>query len=191
MKFRSKLSKLSDEELMVVLAKKNDHEALTILYERYAKRLLAYFIKMFKGDEQKGQDFLQDLFIKVLENSGKFDANKKFYTWVFTIASNMAKTSFREKPTIELNTNLHGRSADSRSLDQISKGELRQEIFQLEPKQRDVLLLRYNQGFTVDEIAGILEINPGTVKSRIFYATKKLAEALKQDDIYSKSKNYG
>ena len=69
--------------------------ALEELHRRYSKKLLGYFIKMLNKDVDLAQDFVQELFLKLLEKKHLFNPEKKFYSWVFTIASNMCKTAYR------------------------------------------------------------------------------------------------
>lgn len=175
---------MSDEELMIRLIKSNDNIVLTELYNRYASKLLGFFIKMFKGDVAKSQDFLQDIFLKLIEKKQLFDTNKKFYTWIFTIASNMCKTEFR-KPHIQSITggNLEHENlliSDENLLDKkLFKRLLKQKVHSLEINHKTVFILRYNEKFSLKEIADITETSLGTVKSRLFYATKKITEQLK------------
>ena len=68
-------SKLSDEELMALFIHHEDHTAFSELYKRYGQRLLGFFIKMFKGNVPKSQDFLQELFVRIAERKKQFDPN--------------------------------------------------------------------------------------------------------------------
>lgn len=170
---------------MKLYQEKNQSKAITELYSRYAERLLRYFIKMFNGDEPKAQDFLQDLFMKVIERKHQFDTSKKFYTWIFTIASNMCKTSFR-KPILQevgdSETTLSNLSDENMSsIDRIAfRKHLRSEIHRLEDHHKVVFILRHLENFSLQEIAEITETSVGTVKSRLYYGTKKISQELKK-----------
>lgn len=182
--FITNISKLSDEELMSRLIKSRDNKFLTELYNRYSSKLLGFLIKMFKGDVDKAQDFLQDIFVRVIEKKHLFNTDKKFYTWIFTIASNMCKTEFRKPylntiPTDEfIEVNLHVQQ-DNLIDKQIFKDLLKEKIHCLEYNHKAVFILRYNEKFSLKEIADITDASIGTVKSRLFYATKKITEQLK------------
>ncbi len=170
---------------MHLFQKKDHQKAITELYERYADRLLRYFIKMFYGDESKAQDFLQDLFVKVIEKKHQFDPEKKFYTWVFTIASNMCKTSFRTAALTKVDDSegvlLKISSEEDQTIDRKAfRKLLRKEIHLLEHHHKVVFILRHLEHFSLAEIAEITETSVGTVKSRLFYATKKISAQLKQ-----------
>ena len=165
------------------LIRDNDPKALTELYNRYSQKLLGYFINMFNGDVEKGQDFLHDLFLRLMDKKHLFDTNRKFYSWIFTMASNMCKTEFRQ-PTIKTLTSEammdHLTEASRNSIDSRSfKLALKAEISQLSHDHRVVFILRYHQNFNLKDIADITETSYGTVKSRLFYATQKIAKSLK------------
>lgn len=182
---RANIKSLSDEELMVLFQRKDHQKAITEIYSRYADRILRYFIKMFNGDEQRAQDFLQDLFIKVIEKKHQFNTERKFYTWIFTIASNMCKTSFRKSGFQEVGNSeealLKLSTSDFSAVDRKAfRKVLRREVHQLEHHHKVVFILRHLENFSIQEIAEITETSEGTVKSRLFYGTKKLSQALQK-----------
>jgi len=181
--FRKDIASFSDEELMVLLASKRRNEALTQLHSRYAKRILGFFIRMFKGDRAKAQDFTQDLFLRVLDKHTQFNPERKFYTWMYVIASNMCKTEFRKSPNLEIPENESTISIDSKWNENIAdktlfQSELKKSIEQLEDYHQITFVLRYMQELSIKEIAEITEVSEGTVKSRLFYATKKITSKL-------------
>ena len=181
--FRKDIASFSDEELMVALASKRRNEALTQLHSRYAKRVLGFFIRMFKGDQAKAQDFTQDLFLKVLEKHEQFNPDRKFYTWMYVIARNMCKTEFRKTPDLQLPANETTISIGSKwnenSVDKaLFLTELKKSIEELEEYHRICFVLRYMQEMSIKEIAEITEVSEGTVKSRLYYATKKITSKL-------------
>jgi len=84
----------SDEQLMGLI-RKGDASSFDELYKRYSHRLLHYFYRMLNGDEEKAQDFLQDICLKIVEKADTFNPEGKFSSWIFTIASNMCKNEYR------------------------------------------------------------------------------------------------
>ena len=180
---QSKLHTYSDEALMVLVMDQNAHAALEELHRRYSKRLLGYFIKMLNKDVDLAQDFVQDLFLKIMEKKHLYDPNKKFYSWIFAIASNQCKTAYRHfGKTIELHPEQH----DQVKLDESAfekkqfLADLQLTIDQLEHIHKEVFVLRFLEHFSLQEIAEITDVQVGTVKSRLFNATKKVAEQLKR-----------
>ncbi len=185
--FHSDITQYTDEELMKEVIRSHSSLAITELHRRYSKKLLGYFIKMLQRDADTANDFVQELFLRILEKKHLYDPEKKFYTWVFTIASNMCKTSYRKSPIVAL-------SPDGRELQQHTihgddlaeknrfKELLKESLEQLEHHHKTVFVLRYMEQFSLNEIADITETSLGTVKSRLFYATKKMTEHLKSFD---------
>lgn len=184
--FKQHIKKLPDETLMERIISDNDHKALTELYRRYSKRLLGYFINMFNTDVAKAEDFLQDLFLKLMEKSHQFDTSRKFYSWIFTMASNMCKTEFRQpiikRLDIENNQDLVNllSSVDHNDIDgKAFKEDLKRSINLLSHDHKTVFILRYHQHFSLQQISDITDVSIGTVKSRLYYATQKITKLLK------------
>jgi RNA polymerase sigma-70 factor (ECF subfamily) len=178
-----KLSQLTDEALMQLLSTRLCNLALTEIHERYSKKVLGFFIRMTKGNVEKSQDLVQDLFLRILEKNHLFDPTKKFYTWMFTIASNMVKSSYSEKnhSGIEEGSkefNFHHHFSENRLDKEVFHQLLSLAIEQLENHHSMVFVLRYMEELSIKEIAEIIEQPEGTVKSRLFYATKKVTQKL-------------
>lgn len=183
----NKYNKRSDEELMVEIIDHHSHPALTLLHARYSRKLLGYFIRMLNNDKEKAQDFVQDIFLKLIEKKHLYNPEKKFYTWIFTIASNMCKTEYR-KPFLQSisDDDYELNSLALHSEDLIEKARFRSllktSLQNLEHHHKTVFILRFMEKFSLNEIAEITETSLGTVKSRLFYATKKMSEQLKEYD---------
>ncbi len=179
------LSEQSDEALMVLIQSHHSQVALIEIHRRYSSKLLGYFFKMLHRNESLAQDFVQDLFLKILEKKHLFDTNRKFYTWVFTIASNMCKTEYRYfGKTVDFDSEKHSRIIleQDRTDKSYFLESLDKSLNEMEDVHKNILVLRYLEEFSLNEITEILEISLGTVKSRLFYATKKLTEELKEFD---------
>lgn len=177
----------TDEELMVLIQDHHSHLAIVELHARYSGRLLGFFIKMLHNDVELAQDFVQELFLKILEKNQLFDPDKKFYTWVFTIASNMCKTSYRKTGrTVLFETEKHEQIQsqwdDNETEKQLFLSTLQLSIQQLEDHHKNAFILRYLEHFSLAEVAEITEVSVGTVKSRLFYATQKVTKQLHDFD---------
>lgn len=183
---KKRFDSLSDEDLMVQLSL-GEKRAFDEIYLRYSGVLFGYFNKMLWQDKEKAQDMVHDLFAKLIVNPTAFDANRSFKTWLFTIACNMCKNEFKK---IEVRKNVSNSLDQHYSLksednvlntvqDKFFKVAFDECMESLDDKHREVFSLRHLQGLSMKEIADVLVINEGTVKSRLFYATKQLAEKLK------------
>ncbi len=183
--FKKELASLSDEALMQLLSTRQCNRALTEIHARYAQKVLGFFLRMTNGNEEKSQDLVQDLFIRILEKHHLFDPQKRFYTWMFTIASNLVKSTYREKSHVDLDPDDnvldgHVHWAENRIDKALFHHALTHALEQLEEFHRLPFILRYMEELSVKEIAEILTISEGTVKSRLFYGARKMAHALKE-----------
>lgn len=181
-------SKLSDEELMAYLSK-GDKRAFDTLYERYANALKYYFKRMLWKDEEKAEDFVHDLFAKIIQKPESFDQSRNFKTWFYSVANNMCKNEYK-KQEVRKNTvcgideSYSFKDANTNVLnevqDKLFASSFEKSMTELDEKHREVFELRHLDGLSIKEIAEVIQISEGTVKSRLFYATKYLAEGLKE-----------
>ena len=174
----------SDEELMLRL-KEGEDQTFVELYDRFHLPLYHYFLRVFNNDRMKAEDLLQEFFLKILSRAKTFDPLYKFRNWAFTIAQNMCKNEFRKshlfdrKNTFSENDGCITQPEMDKQLDldRFMK-VLPQALSQLNFDQRTAFLLHYQAGFKILEISRIQNCSTGTVKSRLFYACKKLSHLL-------------
>ncbi|MEJ7559363.1 MAG: sigma-70 family RNA polymerase sigma factor [Pedobacter sp.] len=186
----------SDEELMAYVVK-GRHPAFEQLYDRYSKPLLRFFYRQLYRDEEKAQDFLQDLFLKVIEKAGLYHQDKRFKVWIYAIASNMCKNEYRKNEirgskvmdfdfTAIIDT---GSSALFNRFDQqLFNQRLAEELAKMDDLHSFTFALRYQDNLSVKEISEVMECAEGTVKSRLFYSLKKLNSALDIFNPYKEKK---
>lgn len=180
-------STYTDEQLMDEVVKGNSR-AFTEVYERYSKPMLNYFYKMLWQDKLKAEDFMQELFTKIIHKPHLFNSKLKFKTWIFSIANNMCKNEYRKQEVRKgSNNDLHDNIASDNNSDQAKKVDqsifndrLKEELNLLSSSHREVFILRFKQGLSLKEIAEVLDVSEGTVKSRVFYTLKKLSANLKE-----------
>jgi RNA polymerase sigma-70 factor (ECF subfamily) len=189
--FKRDYKRDSDEELMRLYIK-GDRKAFEQIYHRYGDYLVNFFYRKLWQDREKAEDFTQELFRKIIDRPAMFDTTKMFKTWLFTVASNMCKNEYkrseiRKDSRKDLPEGFEGRSNDEiadKIFDKQSfKESLDIELSKLKEKHRQVFMLRNFEGLSIKEIAEVLEINEGTVKSRLHNVTKDLASKL---EVYRK-----
>ena len=184
----SKVPGLSDEALMELIKKGNEH-AFDELYKRYSQKALAFFYRMYNNDEEKAQDALQDIFMKIVERPELFDATRKFSSWFFSIAWNMCKNEYKHitiKNSVHAEIRSTGNRHDESFFPKISgkidgaafRETLAATLESLPPDKRSAFLLKYQENRSIKEIAEIQSCSEGTVKSRLFYTVKQLAAQL-------------
>lgn len=180
---RPQYKKLSDEKLMQHICNAN-MKAFNELYQRYKQRLLYYFYRMLGSSQEKAQDFLQDIFMKIIDNPEAFDSRRKFSTWIFSVAHNMCKNEYRrlevrKAVTLEEQTDSFADVFNDNQLDLNDfTNQLYDELNKLDEAHRTAFLLKYREGFKIKEISKALNCSEGTVKSRLFYTVKKLSEKM-------------
>ncbi|GAC1433077.1 MAG: sigma-70 family RNA polymerase sigma factor [Chitinophagaceae bacterium] len=160
----------TETELLAAL-KAHDEQAYSFLYDHYSKALFALILQIIP-QHTHAEDVLQDVFIKIWQNIHSYDATKgRLYTWIINIARNQAIDRSRSKDfnnqakTITLPDSVYNRESNSgRSIDDVG---LVKVLSKLPDENRKLLELSYFQGYTHEEIAQILKLPLGTVKTRI------------------------
>lgn len=183
-----------DDSGVVARYLEGDKRAFTELVERYQTRLLN-FIYRTTGDRERAEDLVQETFIRVYRHIHRFDQSKKFSTWIYTIASNLAKNELRNRsrnPLVLFQTIKKNWDADDRPLewedntyrpdDLYRKRHLKSmvdaAVSELPEHHRTVFVLREMEGKTYEEIAEITNCNLGTVKSRLNRARNNFAQII-------------
>jgi RNA polymerase sigma-70 factor (ECF subfamily) len=189
-------SAVSDEQLLLRYTQ-GDTPALEELIARY-RRELFHFLVRFLGDPNLADDVFQETFLQVHVSAGGFDPGRRLKPWLFTIAANKARDALRSRQrrsAAPLDAEIAGGQADATrfvdlmpskisapdlELENRQTGQLVRRIVQQMPENlRTVLLLSYFQEFPYKEIAEILEVPLGTVKSRLHVAVKEFARRWK------------
>lgn len=169
-------------------------QAFQELVERYQKRLLNFVYRTI-GDRERAEDLVQEVFIRVHRHLHRFDQTKKFSTWIYTIASNLAKNELRNRsrnPLVLFQAMKKSWEADHRPLqfedphhrpdDLYRQRHLRElvewAITQLPEHHREVFVLRELEGRAYEDIAEIANCNLGTVKSRLNRARNRFAQVI-------------
>ena len=186
--FRTDHRSFSDERLMELIVR-GDERAFGALYDRYQRKLITYFSRMLWNDRERAQDFLQELFTKIARKPDSYDPSRPFTTWLYSVANNMCKNEYRREgtrkaavPHLKAEADhvnaVHGDGVDRERF----RHRLDQELDRLDPDQKATFVMRYHEDMAIKEIAGAFGISEGTVKSRLFYTLKKLAERLNEFD---------
>jgi RNA polymerase sigma-70 factor (ECF subfamily) len=161
-----------------------DQAAFGELYQRYKSRMFYYFYRMLGNSTDSANDFLQELFMKLIEKPESYNPAYPFSTWLYSVANNMCKNEYRKRGVRQEYQEVEALEPQIDYLPDttIEHEQVVEKIFAtldtLGEEHRSAFLLRYREGFSIREVAEILELPEGTVKSRLFYAKKLLAEKL-------------
>jgi len=183
-----------DDSGLVAQFLAGEKRAFGELVSRYQVRLLNFIYRAI-GDRDRAEDLVQETFVRVYRHLHRFDQSKKFSTWVYTIASNLAKNELRNRsrnPLVLFQTIRKNWEADHRPLewedntyrpdDLFRKRRLKEMIElavqRLPEHHRVVFVLREMEGKTYEEISEITGVNLGTVKSRLNRARNNFAQII-------------
>ena len=188
-------AQLTDEELVVEYRTDGDREVFALLVRRYERELYSY-LRRYLGNAEMAEDVFQATFLQVHLKCDRFDENRRFRPWLYTVATNQAidaqrrnkrhRMVSRDRPVSADNVDigalvdlLEGDERDPlENVSQLERGQWVQEALDgLSESMRSVVHLVYYQGMKYREAAEILDIPVGTVKSRLHAAIIKLYDS--------------
>jgi RNA polymerase sigma-70 factor (ECF subfamily) len=173
----------SDEALIGRIAT-GDKVAMQVLFARHHVRVYRFVLRLVR-DQTKAEDLISEVFLDVWRQAGKFEARSAVSTWLLAIARYKALSALRRRPDEELDEEAAAAVEDTAdnpevALEKKDKGAiLRKCLTALSPEHREIIDLVYYHEKSVEEVAEIVGIPENTVKTRMFYARKRLAELLK------------
>jgi RNA polymerase sigma-70 factor, ECF subfamily len=177
----------SDEVLIGRIAN-GDRLAMQVLYARYHVRIFRFVVRMVR-DESTAEDLISEVFLDVWRQAGRFEGRSAVSTWMLSIARFKALSALRRRPEQELDDQVAEAIEDTAddphtALEKKDKGAiLRKCLTGLSAEHREIIDLVYYHEKSVEEAAEIVGIPENTVKTRMFYARKRLAELLKAEGI--------
>ena len=179
--FFKSLSAFTDEELMQRVGSKDDDRAYDELYHRHARRLMGFFFRQTGGNEALAADLTQDTFMRVWMARDRFSGTS-FHTWLLTIGYNLLKNHYRhsehEKDYESFAMQTQEEVGDNDVIDQLDQQTFDQILNRLlekmPPESRLLFSLRFEEELTVPQIAVVMAIPEGTVKSRLHILTQTL-----------------
>jgi RNA polymerase sigma-70 factor (ECF subfamily) len=190
----------ADEELMLDCIK-GDMEAFNILFDRYRRPIFAYVYQLI-GDYGDVEGVTQEAFVRVFKYLDTYEYPKKFSTWFYTIVRNLCidriKKIQKERDNVISDFIVYGRNTKSEFLkllpdDTLTPQEIahrnqriqavRDAIDELDPIYKEVITLFVLQKLPYNEIAEILDVPSGTLRSRVHHGLKKLRSIMKRKGI--------
>ena len=178
-----RMEEISDQVLLFEVSDSNDEDAFRILFERYSGRLFNLIYRMIQHYEDSN-DLLQEVFLRVYKNKHKCYKMKNFKGWIYTVALNIARDYIRlhrrrkEEELDEKRQKIKELDLSKKSENEELKRKIIKAMKKLNIKYRAVFALRDIQGMSYHEISEALNIEEGTVKSRLNRARLRLAREL-------------
>ena len=177
----------SDEVLIGRIAG-GDRLAMQVLFARHHVRVYRFVLRLVRN-EATAEDLISDVFLDVWRQAGKFEGRSAVSTWMLSIAQFKALSALRRRPDEELDEKTAERIEDPSDDPEVALAKkdrasvLRQCLTKLSSDHREIIDLVYYHEKSVEEVAEIVGIPEGTVKTRMFHARKKLSELLKEQGV--------
>ena len=172
----------SDEALVQLIAT-GDKKALQLLFARHNVRVFRFVLR-FMGDESVAEDLVSEVFFDVWRQADRFESRSQVSTWLMAIARNKALSVLRRRTTEELDEEVAEFIEDPADNPEVTMQKTQRSailqncLVQLSPAHREIVDLVYYHEKTIDEVAEIIGVPQNTVKTRMFYARKRIAELM-------------
>jgi RNA polymerase sigma-70 factor, ECF subfamily len=160
-----------------------DKQAMQILFARHNVRVFRFLVR-FVGDRSAAEDLVSEVFLDVWRHAGTFQGRSQVMTWLLALARNKALSALRRRSTEELDDKAVAAIEDPQDNAEVTiQNRQTSEILlncltQLSPPHREVIDLVYYHEKSIDEVADIIGVPQNTVKTRMFYARRHIAELM-------------
>ena len=175
-----------NEAEIVARVLKGDRQAYALLVDEYKSPIYNLAYRM-TGNLEDADDLTQETFIRAYQYLWRYDTSKKFFTWLYTLALNLIRNHFKKnkynKSSEELSANLLADKNPSPETELIETQEISVYLLRLEDESRALLIMKFHQGLTFEEIAQITDKSISAVKMRIYRGLEKLKELLKESRV--------
>ena len=172
-------------EAVIEACKRGDRDAFRRLFERHKDRVYSVALYFFGGDEATAADVTQQVFLKLFTRIRQFQGESEFTTWLYRLTTNLCVDEQRKRRRVQqFGEGFEVREPRGRRTqeDNVEKAEVRRSVERavaaLKPKLRVVMLLKYFEELSYEEIADVLGLSKGTVASRLNRGHKVLARKL-------------
>lgn len=165
------------DEALVALVARGDEQALAELLRRWERPLAHFLHRRTRGRDV--EDLYQEVWLRVVRAAERFDGERRFSTWLFHIAVNISRDWHRRQPP---EPNDSGGDGDGVAPVGDAGLDVERLLARLPEAQREVVALRYLHDLSEDEVATVLDIPRGTVKSRLHHAIAKLNALVRAED---------
>jgi RNA polymerase sigma-70 factor (ECF subfamily) len=180
---------LNDELQLINEAMEGNSESFGELVRRYQDRLYSAIVHMV-GCRSEAEDVVQDAFVQAYVKLSTFKHNSRFYTWLYRIAVNVS-ISHRRRKRAQISVEENREATGDEPLDMGAppderlelaerREQLQEAMNQLTAEHRSIIVLRHMEDFSYEEMAEILDMPVGTVRSRLHRARAQLLEHLKE-----------
>ena len=165
----------SPDEILVAAAQNGRLESFGTLYERYHSPMVALAYSVL-GDRDLAEDAAQEVFAIACQKLGTLRHGAKFAGWLASICRNVSLSNLRSKGKSAA-VNFH-KSVENQNDQECRRDVIREAVWKLRPADRELIVMRYYDGFSQAQISSVLNISPSAVNGRLFRAKRKIAKYL-------------
>ncbi|MDD4052326.1 MAG: RNA polymerase sigma factor [candidate division Zixibacteria bacterium] len=179
-----------DDAVLMHQLKRGRVKALSGLVEKYKKQ--AYYLALgMVGNSDDAFDISQEAFLRVYQSARTFDDKQPFFPWFYAIVANLCRNLLKKRQTVDnrqvdiddVGHLLAGSATpETELLEREDKRKLFRAMRKLAFADREIINLNHFRMMSYDEIASVLDIPKGTVMSRLYYARRRLAELMEEDE---------
>ena len=173
----------SSDEALISLIADGDKRAMQVLYARHNVRVYRFILRL-TGNQSLAEDLVSEVFLDVWRQAEGFESKSQVSTWLLAIARNKALSVLRRRTTEELDEEVAEFIEDPSDNPEVAMQKTQRNavlqdcLGQLSPAHREIVDLVYYHEKSIDEVAEIIGVPQNTVKTRMFYARKRIAELM-------------
>lgn len=176
------LTEISDEDLIVGITERGETDLFGHLYDRYANKVYRKCLSFIK-EETVAQDMVQDIFLKVFYQLSKFQGKSRFSTWLYAITYNYCVEFYRKRSRykevdIDERLDIKDDEKAEKELLEIRSSYLKRALDHINPDDKMILLMKYQDDFSIRDIMQHLSISESAVKMRLARARKRVREVV-------------
>lgn len=176
-------AKVTSDEALLGLVARGDKDAMRVLFARHNVRVFRFLLRLV-GNDATAEDLLNEVFVDVWRQAGRFESRSQVSTWILAIARFKALASLRRRSHDELDEDAYAALEDPADNPEVAvqKSErralLQQCLKRLSTAHREVVDLVYYHEQSVEQVSAMIGVPKSTVKTRVFYARKRIAELM-------------
>ncbi len=177
-----------ERDYLETLVSKGDTESCRELFEHFYSKTYAAVMSITRN-HQTSEDIVQEAFIRAFNGLDRLREPAKFGSWVGAIATNLARDHLKKEKKLVWTDEIEqghpspGLSVEEQLLEKEEVERIREILRSLPPEQYQIMILYYYYETKVEDIASLMEVNPGTVKSRLHRARQKLHRLLQEGEL--------
>lgn len=179
-------STLTDEELAQLFVRTQLNQYFELLYQRYSEKVFKKCYS-FVRNSQQAEDYTHDIFLKLIVKIGTFKESARFSTWLYSITYNYCMDQLRSvkrSKEIPLDIDIDWEDESQDNLAELQALGLKHSLEKLDPKDRAVLLMKYQDDFSIKEIAEALQTTESAVKMKLMRSKKRLRKIYLENIVF-------